>query len=181
MRPSVSKLTAESRRGCGTCADLIVVVLELDGRTAARSPRVSNATGTWAETDNERRDIAECLLRRFGGEGRIRPPDRLAPMPHFECGALDHSAISPGATMGDLGHRGWSELQARAAAQTPRAISSPCRWFSTAGPAGGRNPVRSARMPWRRSARRHVRPASEDPEPAAWSTPRPCGCRRRSP
>src|SRR5216117_1713051 len=32
---------------------------------------------------------------RFGGEGGIRTPDRLAPMPHFECGAFDHSATSP--------------------------------------------------------------------------------------
>ncbi len=30
-----------------------------------------------------------------GGEGGIRTPDRLAPMPHFECGAFDHSATSP--------------------------------------------------------------------------------------
>src|SRR6202521_5269904 len=32
----------------------------------------------------------------IGGEGGIRTPDRLAPMPHFECGAFDHSATSPG-------------------------------------------------------------------------------------
>ena len=31
-----------------------------------------------------------------GGEGGIRTPDRLAPMPHFECGAFNHSATSPG-------------------------------------------------------------------------------------
>src|SRR6185437_1827320 len=31
----------------------------------------------------------------FGGEGGIRTPDRLAPMPHFECGAFNHSATSP--------------------------------------------------------------------------------------
>src|SRR5437868_8524940 len=37
---------------------------------------------------------------RYGGEGGIRTPDRLAPMPHFECGAFDHSATSPGATFG---------------------------------------------------------------------------------
>ena len=30
-----------------------------------------------------------------GGEGEIRTPDRVAPMPHFECGAFDHSATSP--------------------------------------------------------------------------------------
>jgi hypothetical protein len=33
--------------------------------------------------------------KRSGGEGGIRTPDRLAPMPHFECGAFDHSATSP--------------------------------------------------------------------------------------
>jgi hypothetical protein len=36
--------------------------------------------------------------KQTGGEGGIRTPDRLAPMPHFECGAIDHSATSPGAT-----------------------------------------------------------------------------------
>ena len=30
-----------------------------------------------------------------GGERGIRTPDRVAPMPHFECGAFNHSAISP--------------------------------------------------------------------------------------
>lgn len=30
-----------------------------------------------------------------GGEGGIRTPDGLAPMPHFECGAFNHSATSP--------------------------------------------------------------------------------------
>ena len=35
------------------------------------------------------------IMRYIGGEGGIRTPDRLAPMPHFECGAFDHSATSP--------------------------------------------------------------------------------------
>ena len=35
-----------------------------------------------------------------GGEGGIRTPDRLAPMPHFECGAFNHSATSPGRRQG---------------------------------------------------------------------------------
>src|ERR1700688_1334580 len=38
--------------------------------------------------------------RLTGGEGGIRTPDRLAPMPHFECGAFDHSATSPSAKTG---------------------------------------------------------------------------------
>jgi hypothetical protein len=32
---------------------------------------------------------------RAGGEGGIRTPDTLASMPHFECGAFNHSATSP--------------------------------------------------------------------------------------
>jgi hypothetical protein len=52
-----------------------------------------------------------------GGEGGIRTPDRLAPMPHFECGAFDHSATSPGAMTGRfgprsgrvLGEEGWAD------------------------------------------------------------------------
>jgi hypothetical protein len=35
-----------------------------------------------------------CLIR--GGEGGIRTPGTLARTPHFECGAIDHSATSPG-------------------------------------------------------------------------------------
>ncbi len=33
--------------------------------------------------------------RRIGGEGGIRTPDTVARMPHFECGAFNHSATSP--------------------------------------------------------------------------------------
>ncbi len=35
------------------------------------------------------------LVLYVGGEGGIRTPDTLARMPHFECGAIDHSATSP--------------------------------------------------------------------------------------
>ena len=31
----------------------------------------------------------------FGGEGGIRTPDTVTRMPHFECGAFNHSATSP--------------------------------------------------------------------------------------
>src|SRR5262252_9084435 len=34
-------------------------------------------------------------VRSIGGEGGIRTPDTLASMPHFECGAFNHSATSP--------------------------------------------------------------------------------------
>jgi hypothetical protein len=63
-----------------------------------------------------------CFLEVFewgGGEGGIRTPDRLAPMPHFECGAFDHSATSPGSHAGILirrsvgasSRRGWRVRQ----------------------------------------------------------------------
>ncbi len=35
-----------------------------------------------------------------GGEGGIRTPDTLASMPHFECGAFNHSATSPRIVVG---------------------------------------------------------------------------------
>src|ERR1700756_1415022 len=37
----------------------------------------------------------ELLQYDDGGEGGIRTPDTLASMPHFECGAFNHSATSP--------------------------------------------------------------------------------------
>ena len=38
---------------------------------------------------------AKSLILQNGGEGGIRTPDTVARMPHFECGAFDHSATSP--------------------------------------------------------------------------------------
>lgn len=38
-----------------------------------------------------------------GGEGGIRTPDGLAPMPHFECGAFNHSATSPRGQVARIG------------------------------------------------------------------------------
>ena len=40
-------------------------------------------------------NLSEVLEDKAGGEGGIRTPDRVAPMPHFECGAFNHSATSP--------------------------------------------------------------------------------------
>ena len=31
----------------------------------------------------------------YGGEGGIRTPGTVTRTPHFECGAIDHSATSP--------------------------------------------------------------------------------------
>jgi hypothetical protein len=43
------------------------------------------------------RDWANSLVISmvYGGEGGIRTPDTVARMPHFECGAFNHSATSP--------------------------------------------------------------------------------------
>ena len=37
----------------------------------------------------------KTLCMYDGGEGGIRTPGTLASTPHFECGAIDHSATSP--------------------------------------------------------------------------------------
>src|SRR5262245_11490290 len=39
---------------------------------------------------------------RFGGEGGIRTPDTVTRMPHFECGAFNHSATSPDSSFNHL-------------------------------------------------------------------------------
>jgi hypothetical protein len=68
-----------------------------------------------------------------GGEGGIRTPDRLAPMPHFECGAIDHSATSPGAMAGGLPPRSGGVLgedggadKARTRQICPAPRETPC-------------------------------------------------------
>jgi hypothetical protein len=38
---------------------------------------------------------ATAARKPIGGEGGIRTPDTVARMPHFECGAFNHSATSP--------------------------------------------------------------------------------------
>jgi hypothetical protein len=50
--------------------------------------------------------IISCsFLNNDGGEGGIRTPDTVARMPHFECGAFNHSATSPQ-------KQGWAERRA---------------------------------------------------------------------
>src|SRR5262245_43846624 len=47
---------------------------------------------------NKRRHFwttVDVARRCFGGEGGIRTPDTVTRMPHFECGAFNHSATSP--------------------------------------------------------------------------------------
>src|SRR5262249_51099443 len=43
------------------------------------------------------------VLAAFGGgEGGIRTPDTVTRMPHFECGAFNHSATSPWPQKGQI-------------------------------------------------------------------------------
>jgi hypothetical protein len=61
-------------------------------------------------------DCAHGTIRgQSGGEGGIRTPDTVARMPHFECGAFNHSATSPGALRAgrDLGSGGYARRLAR--------------------------------------------------------------------
>ena len=44
-------------------------------------------------TPKGREDLVHAVVD--GGEGGIRTPDTVARMPHFECGAFNHSATSP--------------------------------------------------------------------------------------
>src|SRR4029078_8060560 len=69
---------------------------------------VREARSYWASMRAHK--AAENVGRgRTGGEGGIRTPDTVARMPHFECGAFNHSATSPterrgGYTMGSENH-----------------------------------------------------------------------------
>jgi hypothetical protein len=58
-----------------------------------------------------------------GGEGGIRTPDTVARMPHFECGAIDHSATSPDCRY-NLGFRFLPECR-RSRSQLARATRMP--------------------------------------------------------
>jgi hypothetical protein len=71
----------------------------------ARPRRASRSIRPRALPAHSCREYARLLMSpggqgHAGGEGGIRTPDRLAPMPHFECGAFNHSATSPGANQG---------------------------------------------------------------------------------
>src|SRR3954452_24104722 len=68
-----------------------------------RSFSLSSAAGSnvWSTGHCPGKPDGQAPGELTGGEGGIRTPDRLAPMPHFECGAFNHSATSPGAMAGD--------------------------------------------------------------------------------
>ena len=55
-------------------------------------PHRNERAGEWKTVKNAEKG---SKTKASGGEGGIRTPDGLAPMPHFECGAFNHSATSP--------------------------------------------------------------------------------------
>src|SRR5262249_26112722 len=54
-------------------------------KAACAQPRAGGAS----------RKIRRRATKMLGGEGGIRTPDTVTRMPHFECGAFNHSATSP--------------------------------------------------------------------------------------
>ena len=52
---------------------------------------------------NDKSFIYKRLFHISGGEGGIRTPDTVTRMPHFECGAFNHSATSPRSQSETLG------------------------------------------------------------------------------
>lgn len=67
-------------------------------------------------------------LQGSGGEGGIRTHVTLSRKPHFECGAFDHSATSPGAVREADNRRPRS--RARYLAASPRRRKPPVRFLS---------------------------------------------------
>jgi hypothetical protein len=96
------------------------------GRSQARRPA---RFGLWegpAGGGNQNFPKNPTISMMSGGEGGIRTPDTVARIPHFECGAIDHSATSP-----------WSQ------GQTARSVG---RYVSNAA---GRNKGRRHGAPYR--------------------------------
>src|SRR3546814_8724244 len=94
--------------------------------------RLSSARPPRRAAGAERRELPFLMARR-GGEGGIRTLDTVARMPHFECGAFDHSATSPSKGCQTLGANNAARLaglvvERRALAnEIPLAKRPPCR------------------------------------------------------
>jgi hypothetical protein len=66
-----------------------------EGQRMSKEERIAfclDLAGAFALCREGKRMAAD---ERVGGEGGIRTPDTVARMPHFECGAFNHSATSP--------------------------------------------------------------------------------------
>ena len=74
---------------------------------------------TWAFREDHRRFWDNMTTVGItGGEGGIRTPGTVTRTPHFECGAIDHSATSPQKRMTTLVDGG-GHSEAEAPCQPP--------------------------------------------------------------
>ena len=93
--------------------------------------------GEWR---NGQLGVGLAIASFTGGEGGIRTPDGLAPMPHFECGAFNHSATSPQVWLA-LSRRGRVHSGRFAPWQgAVKRISCPTAAFALTGRSDSRNP-----------------------------------------
>ena len=74
-----------------TDMNLVRRSLELGALCPNCAPPVTLANGLASGSEK----FPDSFQLDIGGEGGIRTPDTLASMPHFECGAFNHSATSP--------------------------------------------------------------------------------------
>jgi hypothetical protein len=70
-------------------------------------------------------EIGKAELKT-GGEGGIRTPDTVARMPHFECGAFNHSATSPERKSQAASRRG--DVFSGGVAAKQGRVPAPRRW-----------------------------------------------------
>src|ERR1043166_4372521 len=66
------------------------------------------------------------IRRLAGGEGAIPTPDTVTRMPHFECGAFNHSATSPAARSArEYLAKGPGEVKTLSQRRGPRVCGAP--------------------------------------------------------
>lgn len=95
-----SRRSLRCRNRCGQFGGALPALLMRAALTRRKSPyflrglcRISKPY--WNRSKVHRQTRNTMVFVMLGGEGGIRTPDGLAPMPHFECGAFNRSATSP--------------------------------------------------------------------------------------
>src|SRR5579871_3791261 len=85
------------RRVCPPMIPICPTIPSSDRMTEPKINRKDKLGHTLGQEPQHRAIIVQkqILIRSSGGEGGIRTPDTVARMPHFECGAFNHSATSP--------------------------------------------------------------------------------------
>ena len=81
------------RRVATNASDVEENRLSANGADAAHVANPRNVRRNSQPSEDKYARYMRYLIR--GGEGGIRTPDTVTRMPHFECGAFNHSATSP--------------------------------------------------------------------------------------